>query len=900
METPLLKTKLHIPQIRDADLVPRPILMTRLTEGLQGKLTLVAAPPGFGKTTLVSQWLALLRLQDKKFVNRSAWLSLDENDNDPARFLAYTVAALQTVAPQVGRSLSGMLTGPHPPSIEALLTALINDIAGLQAPLLLVLDDYHLVTTPTIQAGLTFLLDNMPQQMHLVITCRAEPSLPLARLRARGQLIEIRADDLRFSVEEAAHFLTGVMGLDLAGQDVAALEDRTEGWVAGLQLAALSLKKQTDQRRFVAEFTGSHRYILDYLADEVLRQQPAEILDFLLKTAVLERMCASLCEAVLGRGDVPVSPASEAMLETLEAANLFIIPLDDERRWYRYHHLFADLLRHRLQQAYPDQVAGLHQRAALWYRERGLLAEAIHHALQAKEYAFAAPLIEDMAMPALLRAEPYAVSNWLKQLPERLIQTRPWLCVLDGWILLIKAIGQEEARLVEVRLQQAEARLEGHEDKARLAVYIAVMWSYVAQVRGDLPAAIEHARLAQAQLSSGDLVLRSFTALSLGTSYAYLGNLKAAQAALEEAEALGVEIGNAFTAWVSRDHLARLQVERGRLVQAVEQYRQAIGQVIGQPAPPSPVAGIYYIELADILREWNDLDEAIQMLQQGFELIRQGSLEEMMVLGYLIQARIVQAQGDGPGALARIEQAEALLRKHELSVFPAWVGAVRTRIYLCQGYLIKAALWAQTCNLPLNDEAGLRQHPGEYTTLVRVLIAQGDSVALTLLERMQRVMEDDGRQGRVIEVLALQALARQSQGDTEQALEALAQSLSLAEAGGYMRLYLDEGEPMARLLAQLPASPYRDKILARFAALQVKDENIVKRKSEIVNLPEALTAREVQILGLIAAGLSNKEIAEELVLSLSTVKWYTSSIYGKLGVRRRTEAVERGRSLEII
>ena len=661
----------------------------------------------------------------------------------------------------------------------------------------------------------------------------------------------------------------------------------------------------------MSEFSGSHRYILDYLADEVLRQQPAAVLDFLLKTAVLERMCAPLCEAVLGReegeqgskGEMASRLGSVAMLETLEAANLFIIPLDDERRWYRYHHLFADLLRHRLQQTYPDQVAGLHRRAAVWYREQGLLTEAIHHALLAEDYLFAAPLIEKTAMPALLRAEPGVVSGWLKQLPESLIQTRPWLCILDAWILLIKAIGQEEARLVEARLGQAEAQLEGHVDQARLAVYIAVMGSYVAQVRGDLPAAIEHARRAQAQLPADDLVLRSFIALSLGTSYAFLGKLEAAQAALEEAEALGVEIGNPFTAWVSWDHLARLQVERGRLIQAARQYRQAIDQVVGQRRSPSPVAGIYYIELADILREWNELDEALQMLEQGDELAGLGGLEEVIVLGYLIQARIVQAQGDGPAALAMIKRAEALLRQHELSVFPPWVRAVRARLHLRQGNLTEATAWATTSNLSLDDDAGYGQHPGEYATLARVLIARADPAATPLLTRMQTVMEADSRQGRTIEILALQALAQQSQGDTERALEALARSLALAEAGSYMRLYLDEGEPMAKLLAQLPPAAYRNKILAQFGELRVTNdefrvegEKIVKRQSEIENLTE----REVQILRLIAAGLSNKEIAAQLILSLSTVKWYTSAIYGKLGVRRRTEAVERGRLLGII
>jgi LuxR family maltose regulon positive regulatory protein len=922
VSTPVLTTKLYIPPPRP-NLVARPHLIQSLDEGLRlgCKLTLVSAPAGFGKTTLISEWLRTLE-------TAVSWLSLDEGDNDPVRFLTYFIAALQRITPEMGQAVQDLLQDPQAPSPEALITGLINDMATAGIPFVLVLDDYHVITTPSIHRGLTFLLDHLPPQIHLVITSRADPPLSLSRLRARGHLTEIRADDLRFTFEEVTTLLNDIVGLELSPQDILALETRTEGWVVGLQLAALSLQKQTDRHRLVTAFTGSHRFILDFLADEVLNHQSDDIRRFLYETSILSRMSGPLCDAVTGRDD------SQMILETLEAANLFIVPLDDERRWYRYHHLFADLLRHRLQQHPPPLsppvggkegkdapvrekgerdtpiggkegedasrggvkggVADLHRRAAAWYEENGFLPEAIHHTLQAEDFDRAAPLIEQTALATFMRAEVQMVSAWLEALPEALIQTRPWLCLIHAWVLFINAAGYADLKAVEERLQQVEALLKVDDDQDEIKGYIAVLRAYVVGARADLPGAIQLSHQALERLPQDNLVLRSIIATNLGTAYLIQGNVTAATKAFEEAETLGTEAGNIFTALISRDHLAGLQIEQGHLQQAANLYRKAIRQAADPRGHPLPFAGIYYVELAEVLREWNDLEGATQQLRQGFELAQQGPFENVWLIGYIIWARVLQAEGDGPGALQMIDKAEAMLRDQELSVFPTWVAAVRTRLWLTQGNLRAATGWAQNCGFHLNDEVGYRKHPGEYTTLARVLIAQGQEEAVELLERMRLLMEADRRMGRVIEVLVLQALAWQVRGDTDQALIALEQALSLGEAEGYRRVFLDEGDALADLLAQCPQTDYRDQLLTTFG------RDISAEQRQPPQLSEPLTEREVQILRLIASGLSNQEIADQLFLTLSTVKWYTSMIYGKLGVRRRTEAVDRARALDIL
>ncbi len=707
---------------------------------------------------------------------------------------------------------------------------------------------------------------------------------------------------MRFTFEEVTTLLNDIVGLDLSPQDILALETRTEGWIVGLQLAALSLQKQTDRHRLVAAFTGSHRFILDFLADEVLDHQSDDIRRFLYETSILSRMSGPLCNAVTGRDD------SQMILETLEAANLFIIPLDDKRRWYRYHHLFADLLRHRLQQHAPpssppvrgmkgegkEGIADLHRRAAAWYEENGFLPEAIHHTLQAEDFDRAAPLIEQTALATFMRAEVQMVSAWLEALPEALIQTRPWLCLIHAWVLFINAAGYADLKTVEERLQQVEALLEVDDDQGEIKGYIAVLRAYIVGARDDLPGAIQLSHQALERLPQDNLVLRSIIATNLGTAYLIQGNVTAATKAFEEAEALGTEAGNIFTALIGRDHLAGLQIEQGHLQQAANLYRKAIRQAADPRGHPLPFAGIYYVELAEVLREWNDLEGATQQLKQGLELAQRGPFENVWLIGYIIWARVLQAQGDGPGALQMIDKAEAMLRDRELSVFPTWVAAVRARLWLTQGNLRAATGWAQSCGFHLNDEAGYRKHPGEYTTLARVLIAQGQEEALELLKRMRLVMEADRRMGRVIEILVLQALAWQVQGNTDQALIALEQALSLGEPEGYRRVFLDEGDALADLLAQCPPTDYRDQLLTTFG------RDISAEQGQSPPLSEPLTGREVQILRLIAAGLSNQEIADQLFLTLSTIKWYTSMIYSKLGVRRRTEAVDRARALDIL
>lgn len=900
MFSPVLETKLHFPQSRP-DLVARPQLLERLDTGLQGVLTLVSAPAGFGKTTLVSTWLSQ-RVREEgsadgydKFTSSSpapsnvAWFSLDDGDDDPVRFLTYLVATVQKISPHIGHTVQGILQDPQLPSPDLVVTLLINDITTAETPFVLVLDDYHVITSPLIHQGLVYLVDHMPSQMHLVITSRSEPPLPLSRLRARGLLTEIGIEDLRFSGTETAVFLNRTMGLGLSPEDVTILGERTEGWITGIQLAALSLQKHADHHGFVETFTGSHRYVLDYLADEVLNHQTDDIRHFLYQTSILNSMSGPLCNAVTGRED------SQAMLESLEAANLFIIPIDNERRWFRYHQLFADLLRQRLQQAFPGKVKDLHNRAANWYREEALIQEAIRHALRAENYELAADLIEEEAISMLMRVEIHALVSWLQSIPGSIIYERPWLNLVYAWILLINATDSAEVDVAEVRFRQVESALQRGEEEGGIWDYVIAFRAYLAGARRDFPTTVQLSNQALDILPEDKMVVRSVIALNLGMAYLLHGDIRAALHAFEEADASGTAAGNLYTAWASRDQIAILHSERGQLRRAAELHQQAIQRITKPGGRPIPYAGKYYVELAEIHREWNALDKATDYLETGLGLLlRQQQFEGIRLVGNVVWARVLQAQGDGGGALERIGMAEEMLQETEEFILSSWVAAVKTRLHLLQGDLAAASRWAQECGLDLEDENRYRQHPGEYTTLARVLIAQEDPDVLRLLANMHRVMESDGRTGRVIELLALQALAHHTVGEAKLAKPTLQAALALGEPEGYQRVFLDEGEAMANLLEKCPPTPYRDGLLAAFG------KGVPESAPTEVTLVEPLTPREEQILKLIAVGLSNQEIADELYLTLSTVKWYTSMIYSKLGVRRRTEAAERGRELGIL
>jgi LuxR family maltose regulon positive regulatory protein len=874
VSTPLLKTKLHIPTIR-SELVSRPRLVERLDEGFRRgcKLTLVSAPAGSGKTTLLSEWATQCR-------QPVAWVTLDEGDNDPFRFFAYLLATLQRIGPDIGQTAQVMLQAPQPPPPESLLTSVINDIADTPQPFILVLDDYHVIEAKPIHEALAFLLDHLPSQMHLVLTTRADPPLPIARLRGRGQLSELHAADLRFTRNEVTAFLNEVMKLDLSAEHVAALERRTEGWIVGLQMAALSIRGRKDISGFVEAFSGSNRFILDYLVEEVLEQQPGDVQEFLLKTSILKRMTAPLCDLITDRDD------SQSILESLEAANLFLVPLDDERCWYRYHHLFADLLHHHLQREKPDLVPRLHRRASEWYEREGLITEAVGHALTCGDFERAAYLIQEAGWATFTRGEMTTILGWIAALPHHVVWANPQLGVLHAWAMAKSG-----------ELDGAEHSLREFDGDGFRGEVTAVR-AYVAGVRGDLTQAVELSQRALALLSAENLVVRAIVAQNLGVAYHWNGDPAAAIRALTEAIALSHAAGQSFQTLTAMAILGRAYEMQAALRQAMETYQEALKLGCGGDRRPAPFACMAYVGMASVLYEWNDLDAAKQHALEGVRLSKLGGFIAYQVSGHDLLARVCEAQGDRDSALKNIEQADRLGQGSDYALVTALVTDLRVRLWLAQGNLMAAARWAQERQLQPADELDAASEI-EETAVARTLVVQDRlDEALSLLASLLEAAQAAGRTADVIKVRALQALAFQAQGDEGRALSALEHALYLAEPEGYVRTFVDEGEPMARLLcralAEGIASGYASRLLAAFG------ESPQATSPAVQGLVEPLTERELVVLRLVACGLSNREIARDLVVAVSTVKSHINHIYGKLGVKSRTQAVARARTLELL
>ncbi len=900
MATPLLQTKLYIPPARP-ELVSRPRLIERLNAGLDRKLTLVSAPAGFGKTTLLSEWVT-------GCTRPVAWLSLDEGDNDPAHFLAYFIATIQTIHQDIGQSLVTASQSSQPLAIQAILTALINDISTIAERFTLVLDDYHLITAQPIHDGLGFLLDHLPPQLHLVLATRADPPLPLARLRARGQLTELRQSDLRFTTAEAAAFLNRVMGLNLAPEHVAALESRTEGWIAGLQMASLATQAQVSTQGqegvagFIHAFTGSDRYILDYLVEEVLQRQPESVQTFLLQTCILNHLTGTLCDAVIDSLLLAEEgpEAGQAMLEQLDRGNLFIVPLDNERRWYRYHRLFADLLRNRLHRTQPNLAPVLHRRASVWYEQHGLMATAIDHALAAEDIERAADLIEQNAEDTLMRGEAATFLRWVAALPGDQVRARPSLGVLHAWMLLLSG---QPLQAIESRLQDADVGDE-------LAMgRVTALRALIIAFQGQMSRAAELFRQALAQLPQEDRFIRDFATWILSISQSSGDDGASDYQAMDEIFRASQKTGNVMIAVMVMCSQAELSARQGQLHQAAVIYRQALELTTGAQGQRRPIAGQALIGLGELYREWNDLDAATRYLTEGIQLTNQwsevGSLE-----AYITLARVRQAQGDLDGAWEATRKAQELAAKFDITEIDDLVVALfRAWLWIAQGDLEAARRWAEERELyqyidtPLQEE---RQSPTEHrlrkyelVVLARLLIAQGRlDETLTLLEPLLSIAERRNRPGMMIEITLLQALAFQAQGNIDRAMVPLERALSLAEAEGYVRIFVDEGEPLARLLylaAERGIAPeYAGRLLAAFPTLEPA------AREPHAEMVEPLSERELDVLRLIAEGLSNQEIAQRLVVSLRTVKWHAGNIYGKLGVKNRTQAVARARMLNLL
>jgi LuxR family maltose regulon positive regulatory protein len=907
----LLATKLHVPRPRPGFLT-RPRLLERINQGTAGALTLVCAPAGFGKTSLLGDWARRSR-------QPVAWLSLDAGDSDPARFWRYVAAALDELRPGIGQRVEALFQGGQPP-LEAVVTVLINQLVTEPEQVVLVLDDYQLVEAPLVHESLAWLLERLPSQLRLVLASRADPPLPLARLRAGGQLVELREDDLRFTREETTALLRMAVEADLSEAAVAALGDRTEGWAAGLQLAALSLQGQADTSAFVEGFSGSHRYVLDYLTEEVLDGQPEPLRTFLLETSILERLSGPLCDAVTGRSD------SQPLLEQAERAHLFLVPLDEERGWWRYHQLFADLLQVRLQQEQPDRVAELHRAAATWHEAHELADETIGHALAAGDATWAARLIERQLDARILRWEGATLQRWLAALPPELVGSRPRLSLAQAIIALIRGdLEAIEDPLNAAERGAADAADEPYEPSvgraasmlANLPASIALQRAGLAVLRGDAGRLTASARQARAELEQGEWMLEFFTDWYLAEAEWLAGRLAEAEAALSFSIARWRAASHRAPAAAALGYhgLGLVQRDRGRLEAALATYREALAVAAERDGDAPQMAGVAQVGMAAVLYARGKLNAALEHVTEGIPLCRQLVYTPPLVTGLVTLAWIRQARGDPAGALDAIGQAERVQLSPVIVGLINPVPAERARLALAQGDIDAAARWAQASGLTATDELSYPRER-EYLVLARVLLAQqAPEQALGLLERLQARAAAQGRTGSVIEIQVLQALARSAGGDQPGALAALAEALDLAAPEGYLRVFVDEGPPMAALLRQLLADRRQDRpaavaavprdYLARLVEafeqaglpvrLPVRSGGVV-----VAGLVEPLSARELEVLRLLAGGATNRAIAKQLVVSLDTIKRHVSNLFSKLEVANRTQAVARARELGLL
>jgi len=903
----LVTTKVRVPRTRP-ELVPRPRLRETLVRYEGRRLILVSAPAGFGKTTLLSEWL-----EDRSGDGRPvAWLSLEEADNDPARFLAYLVSALQSaLGEEIGEGVLASLRLPEFPPVESVVGVLINELADVQREeVTIVLDDYHVIHSGPIHEATTFLLEHLPEDVHLVISGRADPPLPLAKLRARDQMTEIRAAELRFTTEEATAFLKGVMGLVLSAADVAALEEVTEGWIAALQLAALSMRDREDLSGFVESFSGSNRHVLDFLAEEVLERQPEGVRGFLLDTSVLERMSAPLCDALTGRDD------GQEMLERLERENLFVVALDEERRWYRYHRLFADFLKARLERESLERIKELHRQAAGWYEWNGWTSEAVEHALAAGDVEWASQLVEYNALAFVLRGEGATMDRWLSALPTGVVRARPRLSLARAiWALISGRVDEVEPLLTDAERAADDQPHEPPVEEAdsRLANFpgtIAQLRAELARQRGDAESAMQFAQRALAHAGEGDRYLRFLSRWNIAVATLMQGRLGVAEQALAELVRDPWATGpNHFFAVRACYTLGQAQCGQGRLRAALETYRQGLELAVEAGRLPMPTAGMPHVGLAEILCEQNNLDGALEHATEGVVLCRQLGYAQQSVTSLSVLAWIRQARGDQAGALEAIGEAERLVPNPKLLVdinFPAAVQ--RARLLLAQGKVDDAARWCAERGLGVEDELSyLRER--EHLVVARVLLAQRNpDQALRLLERLREEAEAADRTGSVIEILALQALALWAEGKKERAVSSLTRALTLAESDGYIRTFVDEGPAMGELLSATlqarqrrrldPAGRVSVSYLAQLIAALAQEDASAPVANE--RLSEPLSERELEVLALVAAGKSNRQIASELFVALSTVKTHIRNIYDKLDARSRTQALARARELELL
>jgi LuxR family transcriptional regulator, maltose regulon positive regulatory protein len=903
--SPLLASKVRVPG-RRREAVWRPRLAQRLGRGARSRLTLVSAPAGFGKTTLLAQWLA----QAPEGSPGVAWVSLDERDNDPATFWTYVVTALQDATDGAGTGALGLLRSSSPPT-EAVLVSLVNDLHAVPREVVLVLDDYHLVESRDIHDGMAFLLEHVPAQVHLLLATRADPPLPLARLRARGELVEVRSTDLRFTREEAAEYLAGPMGLALSSADVTILAERTEGWAAALQLAGLSLQDRADPSAVVARFAGDDRFVVDYLAEEVLGRLPTDVRDFLLQTSVLDRLTGPLCDAVTGQA------GGSARLVALERSNLFLVPLDDRRQWYRYHHLFADVLRAHLLEQQPGQVSELHRRASVWLQDNGDPAAAIRHALSGGDYDRAADLIE-LTMQVMRRERREAeLARWVREVPDEVVRVRPVLAAaFVGALAQVSDFATVDKRLSDI---DSALRPEGGDwperpppglvvvDEEGYRSLPATVEMYRAAsalaAHGDLDATVSHARAALSLAPAGDDLIRAAAGALGGLASWTTGDLAGAHAAYTESIAGLASVGFVADVLGCTITVGDIRSTQGRLGDALHTYQQALDLAAAEPGAPLRGTADMHVGIAAVLIERDDLVAAAEHLSVSQRLGEHNGLPQNPYRHRLVLARLRETEGDLDAALELLDEADRVYNgDYSPNVRP--VPAVRARLWLRRHELDHANAWARQRQLSATDELTyLREY--EHVTLARLLLARSadgsrrdlDDV-VGLLDRLLTAAEEGQRGGTVIEVVILQALALQARGDTAAALDRLRRAVRRAEPEGYVRLFADEGAPMAallRLLGRDDRAP-RGYVRRLTAASTARPDGAASGQP----LVDPLSERELDVLRLLASDLDGPDIARELTVSVNTLRTHTKRIYAKLGVTSRRAAVQRGQALHLI
>ena len=854
--------------------------MERLNDGLAAgnRLTLVSAPAGFGKTALVAEWVAGCG-------RPVAWLSLDPGDSDAARFLTYLIAALRTAAPGISDGVLALLQSPQPPPLESTLTALLNDVAALPSPVVLVLDDYHVLDAKPVDDALAFLVEHLPAQLHLVIATREDPVLPLARLRARGQMTELRGADLGFTPDETAAFLNQVMDLGLSADEIAALDARTEGWIAGLQLAAISLQGRDDAARLIEAFAGSNRFILDYLVEEVLRRQTDAVRTFLLRTSILGRFCGPLCDAVLDG----TTASSQETVEYLERANLFVVPLDSERRWFRYHHLFADLLRQRRGQLAASS-GGLdedHIRASEWLEAAGLEIEAFEHAAAGHDVARAERLIEGRGVPLHFRGAMIPVLQWLGSLPTTVLDARPSLWIIYATVLL----GSGQTDTIEVKLKAAERALRNAEPDARTRDQlgrIATVRALVALSQHQVDTIPTQSRRALEYLDPDNAPFRVSALMALGFACQLEGDRSAARQAYTEVGALSKALGDTINAILGSIGLGVIQEMDNQLGAAATSFERAVDLAAGMAFP---VVCDAHLGLARVRYQWNDLDGARQHEEEALRLARQVANTDRSVACQVVLARLKLAGGDVDGASTILAEADRAAQQHHFVHQVPRVAAARVLVLLRLGELAAAARVAQAHDLPLSQ--------------ARVYLAEGDpSAAVAVLEPYRLVVDERAWPDEILQATILQAIAVGAQGETTPAVELLAGALAVAEPEGFVRIFIDEGAPMGGLLLEALARGFRPayvrQLLAAFPTDAAGRVAPPVSSGPRIRLAEPLSRRELEVLPLIAEGLTNQEIAARLYLSLHTVKSHARVIYAKLGVTGRMQAAARARALGLL